>query len=320
MKGNLYWADREGNPPHAHCTFHFRPFDSGIDFSFSPEYVALPPPCSFKVLKKTYFPSYKVWKSGVQKALDCIRRKELEKVVLSRICVLELASPPDPFAIAAALKQKAQGAFVFCMQTHSESFLGASPERLFIRKDRKLISEAIAGTRPRGKTLVQDERLRKALLESAKDLREFSPVQTYLQSALSPLCVNPLSFTPISVHQTQNVQHLYSRCSGTLKKAVTDEEILSSLHPTPALCGMPTKKAYSLIQELEPFDRGLFGGAIGWTTPESSEWIVGIRSCLIKGNTATLFSGTGIVEGSDPEEEWEELNQKIKLYDRILDH
>lgn len=291
-----------------------------MDYSFSPEYVELPPPLSFKVLKKTYLPSYDIWKSGVNKTLDLIKRKELEKVVLARLCILELESAPDPFAIAAALLQKAKGAFIFCMQTHSESFLGATPERLFARKDRNLISEAIAGTRPRGKTSVQDEYLREKLLGSEKDLREFSPVQIYLQNALSPLCLTPLTFTPISIHQTQNVQHLYSRCSGTLRTSIADEEILSSLHPTPALCGTPTKKAYSLIQELESFDRGLFGGAIGWTTPDASEWIVGIRSCLIKGNIATLFSGTGIVEGSDPEEEWEELNQKLKLYDRILDH
>ncbi len=271
-------------------------------------------------MKKTFHPTFKAWKADIEKALDLIRRKELEKVVLGRTCVLELQEIPDPFAITAMLKEEAQGAFVFCAQMDTESFLGASPERLFSRKGKKLLSEAIAGTRPRGKHFFQDEKLRHDLLCSLKDLREFSPVQKYLQNALTPLCVSPLTFTPISIHRTRNVQHLYSRCSGVLQEDADDDAILSSLHPTPALCGTPTKKAYSLIQELEPFDRGLFGGAIGWTTPEESEWIVGIRSCLIKGKTATLFSGTGIVEGSDPVEEWEELNQKLKLYDRILAH
>lgn len=316
----VFWSDREGKSPPSHCTFHFRPFYSGIDFSFSPEFVELPTPKSYKVLKRTYIPSFEAWKVGVEKALDLIRCKELEKVVLGRSCMMELSEIPDPFAIAAALKQKAQGAFVFCAQSKTEAFLGASPERLFSRRGKKLLSEAIAGTRPRGKNEMHDEKLRGELLRSLKDLREFTPVQKYLQTALSPFCMNPLTFTPISIHQTPNVQHLYSRCSGTLKETASDEEILSSLHPTPALCGTPTKKAYSLIQELEPFDRGLFGGAIGWTTAEKSEYIVGIRSCVIKGNVATLFSGTGIVEGSDPEKEWEELNQKLKLYDRILDY
>ncbi len=258
-----------------------------------------------------------MWIQGVEKALDLIRRKELQKVVLARSCTLELAQAPDPFAIVAALKQNAQGAFVFCLQSENQAFFGASPERLFMRKNRQIFSEAVAGTRRRGKNPPEDEKLQNQLLTSAKDLREFSPVQVYLQNALSPLCTSPLTFSPISIHQTQNVQHLYSRCSGNLKESVTDEEVLAHIHPTPALCGTPKQKAFSIIQELEPFERGLYGGAIGWTTPEASEWIVGIRSCLLKGKTATLLSGTGIVEGSDPEEEWDELNQKLKLYDGI---
>ena len=259
-----------------------------------------------------------MWIQGVEKALDLIRRKELEKVVLARTCTLELETAPDPFAIAAALKAKAQGAFVFCVQSENEAFLGATPERLFVRNHREILSEAIAGTRTRGKTKAEDESLGAQLLSSEKDLREFSPVQVYLKNALSPLCIASPTFTPISIHQTQNVQHLYSKCSGKLKAVATDEEILQSLHPTPALCGTPKDKAFSVIRELEPFERGLYGGAIGWSTPEASEWIVGIRSCLIKGKTATLYSGTGIVEGSDPEEEWDELNQKLKLYDGIF--
>ncbi|HLI93964.1 MAG TPA: chorismate-binding protein, partial [Puia sp.] len=64
--------------------------------------------------------------------------------------------------------------------------------------------------------------------------------------------------------------------------------------------------------------RGLYGGAIGWSTQDASEWVVGIRSCFIQGKTATLFSGTGIVQGSDPISEWDELDQKLKLYDGIF--
>ncbi len=314
----IYWSDREGKPAPLHSTFHFYPFATALGSLTQAQVIDLPFPTSVKVLKRTFLPTRKMWLQGVEKALDLIRRKELQKVVLARICVLELQQAPDPFAIASALKKKAQGAHIFCLQSENEAFLGASPERLFLRKGRKIISEAVAGTRRRGKTPREDQKLQKELLVSPKDHREFSPVQEYLQKALSPLCLTPLSFTPISIHQTQNVQHLYSRCSGKLKESVADEEILAQLHPTPALCGTPKQKAVSIIQELEPFERGLYGGVIGWTSPEASEWIVAIRSCLLQGKTAILFSGTGIVEGSDPEEEWDELNQKLKLYDGIL--
>jgi menaquinone-specific isochorismate synthase len=280
----------------------------------------LPAPVAIKVLKKQYLPTREEWIQNVEKALEKIERKELQKVVLARSCTLELAATPDPFALTAALQRKAEGAFVFCLQSENEAFFGATPELLFSRKGQDITSEAVAGTRPRGRNVEEEAHLQKELLASAKDLREFSPIPLYLQTTLSPLCLSPLVFSPLSIHTTQNVQHLYSKCSGKLKANVTDDEIIQQLHPTPALCGSPKEKAASLIAELEPFSRGLYGGILGWSTPNASEWIVGIRSCLLQGNKAILYSGTGIVEGSDPEKEWDELNQKLNLYDGILDY
>ncbi len=305
----VFWSDRDGNAPPPEALLHLRGFDAEKSFPVAPEWALLPPPKSYRVLKRTFLPTFANWKRGVETALDCIRRGEIQKVVLGRLCVLELAEPPDPFAIAAALREKGSNAFVFC----TESFVGASPERLFRREGRHIWSEAMAGTRPRGA-------LQQEFLESVKDLRELKPVQQFLQEKLGALCQGPLTFTSISVHQTPYVQHLYSQCSGTLREEATDADILGSIHPTPALCGAPAERARALIRECEPFERGLFGGAIGWQTPKCAEWAVGIRSCKIQGNTATLFSGTGIVEGSDPKEEWEELNHKLKAYDGILDH
>lgn len=308
-KGKIFWSDRQGNSAPSGAVFGVRTFSGKAVSGMDP--VGLPLPATAKVLKRTFFPEREAWDQGVQKALGLIEHGELQKVVLARSCVLELETAPDPFAIAAALQAKAQGAFVFCAASDTGAFLGASPERLYARTGRNIVSEAMAGTRRRG----EDE---KGFLASEKDLREISPVQTHLQGVLSPLCTGPVSLSPISIHQTNCVQHLYSTCSGQLKESTTDEDLLMHLHPTPALCGVPKQKALSMISELEPFDRGLYGGVIGWTTPDASEWIVAIRSCLLQGKMATLFSGTGIVKGSDPEKEWDELNQKIKLYDGIF--
>ncbi len=311
---SLYWRDREGNQPPPGALFSCAPFASSLtplSVSLSAD---LPPPRRVRVVKRTFLPTREEWMKSVEQALTLIQRKELEKVVFARTCVLELEEAPDPFALTAALQKKAEGAFLFCLETERGAFLGASPERLFRREGRQIITEAVAGTRPRGQTERQE------LLHSSKDRREFSFIPPYLQNALAPLCTNPLAFSPISVHQTQNVQHLYSRGVGLLRSHATDPEIVEALHPTPALCGLPKAKALSWIGEQEPFERGLYGGVIGWHTPEASEWIVAIRSCLLEGKRATLFSGAGIVEGSDPAAEWEELDQKLKLYDGILDH
>lgn len=137
----IYWSDREGGPPPKNCTFSFRPFSSVMETPPHTLKSELPPPISLKVLKKTYLPSKDEWTKGVYKALEHIQSGELEKVVLARVCQLELDCIPDPFSIAAALKEKAQGAFVFCMQSDSEAFLGATPERLFLRKGKKLLAK-----------------------------------------------------------------------------------------------------------------------------------------------------------------------------------
>jgi menaquinone-specific isochorismate synthase len=270
-------------------------------------------------VQRQFTPDRAQWIEKVQHALTLIEKKELEKVVLARICQLELEEIPDPFAIAAALQLKSQGAFLFCLQSEQEAFLGATPERLFVRTNKRtILTEAMAGTRPRGETPLQDRVLQKELMESGKDLREIQPVRTHLEAKLSLLCSNPPQSTPFTIHQTQNVQHLYSTSCGELKEGIDDFAIVKALHPTPALCGAPEEKAYRAILDLEPFERGLYGGTLGWTTDSSSEWIVAIRCCLIRGKQVTLFSGTGIVQGSNPEEEWAELDHKLKLYESIF--
>lgn len=295
-RNKIFWSDREGNPPPAHSTFWQSSFVGIPQKIINPEFATLPPPTTVKVLHKTFSPDKKTWIQNVEKAL---RTKDLTKVVLARLCTLELASAPDPLAITSALKQKAKGAYIFCFN----NFLGATPERLFLRKQNEITSEALAGT----------------LLNTItpKEIREINPVQEHIHSVLSPLC-SPFSFDPISIHQTHNLQHLYSKCTGTLKNPISDAEILAQLHPTPALCGTPKEQALSFINQREEFQRNFYCGTLGWSTPDSSEWIVGIRSCLIEGNIATLYSGTGIVEGSDPEAEWEELNRKLAIYDDIF--
>ncbi len=264
--------------------------------------------------QRRFLPDRKQWIEAVERALA----RKLEKIVLARCQILELEEEPDPFALIAALKSKAQGAYLFCFSEGNTAFLGASPERLFFREGETFYSEAMAGTRPRGKTESEDAANSRELLNSAKDLRELSPVKNFLKTALTPLCQSAPSFSPIGIYKTQNVQHLYSQCKGKLRIGTSDQEILNRIHPTPALCGTPTDAAFDLIRELEPFERGLYGGALGWSTPESSEWAVGIRSCLVRGTLVYIYTGTGIVEGSDPVEEWEELNQKGKLYDGIF--
>ena len=317
----IYWSDREGNATNNGCAFQIRPFfpcntskcqaDGGID---------LPKPQSVQAQFKTTIPSKKTWIETVHRAKEKIQKGILQKVVLSRAVFLDLKEAVDPFALAHALQEKSQNSYVYCIEEKNRAFLGATPELLFSRKGRMIQSEALAGTRKRGKTLQEDQQLEDELLQSKKDQAEFLFVEKEIQSVLSPFCLGSLQTSPIHVRKTQNVQHLCSQITGILSENITDETLIHRLHPTPALAGLPKKEAFSFIQAHEQWDRFLFGGCLGRVEAEGSEWIVMIRSCMLEDKTATLFSAAGIVIDSDPEKEWEELDHKIKLYEGILDY
>ncbi len=310
----IYWRNREGEFPPDGAQFFWRPFQGDLVPLGSCVKTVLPSPIQCITHSPPCFiPEFEAWKRAVLAALG-----QIEKVVLARKCELSLPTAPNPFAITAALEPKAEGACLFCVEMENFSFLGASPERLFVREGRRIETEAVAGTRKRGHSPEEDRRLKEELLGSAKDLREIAPVQAHLTEALWPLVEERVCFSPIVIHETHHVQHLYSRCVAVLKGGISDAELIERLHPTPALAGMPPRRAMEMIAQLEPFSRGLYGGVLGWQTAERSEWVVAIRCCLLEKKRATLFSGTGIVEGSEPDAEWEELNQKLRLYEGIF--
>jgi menaquinone-specific isochorismate synthase len=118
--------------------------------------------------------------------------------------------------------------------------------------------------------------------------------------------------------QTAKVQHLYKQLCCILKESINDKILLECLHPTPALAGLMQEMALSFIQEHEPFDRGWYGGCIGWISQDAADFAVSIRSALVCKNKIHLFAGTGIVEGSDPKKEWDELDHKISQFGALL--
>jgi isochorismate synthase len=107
--------------------------------------------------------------------------------------------------------------------------------------------------------------------------------------------------------------HLGTRIVGTLKDEETPvAELAAALHPTPAVCGLPRRRAAEVISALEGYDRGFYAGAVGWADEQGDgEWYVSIRSARIAGAHATLYAGAGIVAGSDPAAETDETSAKF---------
>ena len=268
-----------------------------------------------KPQEKRLFPSYGSWKNDLDKTLSSIQNKEFEKVVLARSCCLQFKTPLFPLDILQKLKKKSLASNFFAFQfTPKIAFIGASPEILYERTQRSIKTAAIAGTRKRGITEDEDRKFQEELLKNDKELREFNIVKKDIKKKLTKLCESFSMPDHHQIIQTTTVQHLFCPFKGNLKETVQDKDLLKTLHPTPALGGYPKKKALIHIQNIERFDRGWYGAPLGWISKENAYQIVAIRSALIQSHHFTLFSGTGIVKGSDPQREWQELEDKISQF------
>ena len=316
----IFWRSREGLTPPPKAQFSIWSFAGHpLHLNDTPILSHLPAPSTVRALQRVDTPDRETWLRSVEQALAEIERGHLQKVVLARETALHLDQAPDPFAIASSLERKAQGACLFCLQLgENRAFLGATPERLFHRSQRTITAEAIAGTRRRGSTEQESRALGAELLRSKKERREFQFVQDYFEKTLQSCCSHPLVFSPTGLHRTANVQHLISTAVGDLTPHCCDQSIVQMLHPSPALCGTPKQRALDWIRTHEAFRRGFYGGIIGWQTDEEADWMVAIRCCMLEGPYARIYTGTGIVAGSDPEKEWEELEAKLALYDEIF--
>ncbi|MFB6271366.1 MAG: isochorismate synthase MenF [Salinibacter sp.] len=264
-------------------------------------------------------PDHEGWTDMIRWALDAIEGDALDKVVLARRVALALADSMDPLLVLSHLEPATPGCYHFAVRpADGPAFVGASPERLFRRDGRTVVSEAVAGTRPRGQTAAEDEALRRELLQSPKERREHAFVEDAIRSDLEQVCTSVESPNGTGELALARGRHLHSRLTGTLRPDTSTTDLLEELHPTPAVGGVPTDNAVAAIRAQEPFDRGWYAGPVGWIGREAAEFAVGLRAGLVEEDQIALFSGAGIVDGSAPEREWEEIEQKIGDFAAIM--
>lgn len=266
-----------------------------------------------------YTPDRDGWYTMIRTALQNMRDTEYDKIVLARKLGMKFRSKINPISVLSKLKKNNHQTVSFCIQPQKDNiFIGATPELLYRRDERKIISEAVAGTRPRGKNAKEDELFSRELLESEKELREHLYVSRSLQRNLADLCNELTSSSEVSILKLAQVQHLFVPFNGVLKSSISDGDILEAIHPTPAVGGYPEKSILPIIRQMEPFNRGWYAAPVGWTAADSATFAVAIRSALFNSGKMHLYSGAGIVEGSSPEKEWEELDNKVSHYYKFL--
>ncbi len=263
-----------------------------------------------KIVKRLDHPDEKRWARSVGAVLANIQEKTLQKVVLARKTDFLLNTAVDPWAMLHQLKKVTPNSYHFAFSFDGVTFLGASPESLFKRTGRKLSSEALAGTKP-ARTSPS------VLLDSKKDQHEHHIVVDAIRNSLGPLCRHLKVGVKPDIKALSNGIHLHTHIEGELNVGVADEDVLAALHPTPALGGMPRVKGLQAIRKLEPFNRGWYGGPLGYVGLDWAEFVVGIRSGLVQGKKLSVFAGAGIVEGSTPLDEWAEVENKISNFLKI---
>lgn len=270
-------------------------------------------------LRRADEPEQHHWRQAVGEALAAIAAGRVDKVVLARRTCFDFDRPVDAFTLLRRIQQDAGRCYQFCgCHDAGFAFIGASPERLYGRTGRALVSEAVAGTRPRGQDAAADDALAAELLASDKERLEHRLVVDGIAERLAPVSAGVHVEPEPSVLKLARLQHLYTRIGATLRAEATDADLLRLLHPTPAVGGTPVAPALELLLRLERFDRGWYTGPVGWIARDAAEFAVGLRCGLAAGPRLCLYSGAGIVDGSDPDVEWREIESKLGSFLRIL--
>ncbi|MEI8185128.1 MAG: isochorismate synthase [Chlorobiaceae bacterium] len=266
-----------------------------------------------ELLDLSYNPDERNWVEQCQKALKTFNSGGMEKIMLARQTVLEFCSNFSPllFLLQYPYPQNAVYRFYF-EPAEQHAFFSFSPERLYKRDGDMLLTEALAGTCSKETINGGDAQASKTLLNSEKDVREHKFVRDMIYQELLKICSSIEMDKEVQVLQLNRLAHLYTSCTAKLKPEFqNDSAVLKRLHPTPAVGGVPKTEAMMHIIDLEPFSRGWYAGPVGWISRDAAEFSVAIRSALVNGRYAHLYSGAGLVKGSNPFSEWEEVEQKI---------
>jgi menaquinone-specific isochorismate synthase len=250
--------------------------------------------------------------AAVAAARDAVRAGSLQKAVIAREVMVRSNMPIDVHAVLLRLRASFGSSYRYSI----DGFIGASPE-LLVRVDGNTVeSHPLAGTAPRTGDPATDARVAAELIASTKNQVEHRAVIDMVHDTLLPWC-SFLDWEPEpSIVAVANVQHLGSRVEGHLSDPRPNVlDLVRALSPTPALGGAPRAEALALIAAVEGFERGRYGGAVGWVDAAGNgTWAVAIRCAELSADrrTARLVAGGGIVAESEPLAELAETQAKLQ--------
>ncbi|WP_241489483.1 isochorismate synthase [Leucobacter celer] len=255
--------------------------------------------------------------NGVREAGRRISQGEAEKIVLARQITGTVPADAD---LRVPLRRLAER-YLDCWTFAVDGLVGASPETLIRSTGGAVSARVLAGTRGRHpEDAKRDARARDELLTSAKEQHEHAFAVQSVVTALSPYVSELRTSEEPFTLQLPNVWHLATDLGASLGDRSSALELVGALHPTAAVAGTPTSAAVAAIDELEPFDRGRYSGAVGWIDAAGDgEWVIALRCAQVgpadpatRERPVVASAGGGIVAGSDPAHELGETVSKLR--------
>ena len=246
---------------------------------------------------------------AVRSAVDRITAGDLGKVVLARDIFAPIPADADLRHPLLRLASRYPDTWTFAL----DGLIGSSPETL-VRVDNKAVSaRVLAGSTGRRIDPEADRRAAEGLAGSVKNLEEHGfAVRSILESLGRHTSALTVSAEPFAL-RLPNIWHLASDLEGVLADGSSSLDLLGALHPTAAVAGTPTVAALALIDELEPFDRGLYAGPVGWVDAQGDgEFAIALRCGRVADGRVTAYAGCGIVAGSEPQRELAETRLKFR--------
>ncbi|RMG42902.1 MAG: isochorismate synthase [Candidatus Dadabacteria bacterium] len=270
------------------------------------------------VISSLNLPEWPGWQGKVKEALDEIKGGQLRKIVLGRRTDYTLEDKLDPYSFYRVVLPEAQRNYqTYYSPSAGGAFISLSPELLLAYHNGTVSADVMGGTVARGAGPQEESANTQELCRSAKLRLEHNIIRDELLEKFRR-DLTDVNCRDLEVVKLSSVQHLHSVVSGSTKSYTTALGLLSEVHPTAAVAGIPRRQAISRIRELEPFHRGLYTGFAGVFLEDSFECNVLIRSALVRGNKLSVFAGCGIVAGSQAKSEWHELDIKTEVFKRCL--
>ena len=258
--------------------------------------------------------------SMVEKAKHYIREGDIFQVVLSNR--LEADYEGSLLNTYRVLRTLNPSPYMFYFSSDDMEIAGASPETLVKLENRTLHTFPLAGTRPRGATEEEDQKLEEELLADEKERAEHNMLVDLGRNDIGKISefgsVKVEKY--MSMERFSHVMHIGSTVAGTIREDLDAADAVDAILPAGTLSGAPKIRACEIINELEDNKRGIYGGAVGYIDFTGNlDTCIAIRLAYKKNGKVFVRSGAGIVADSVPEKEYEECINKAKAVRRALE-